>query len=56
MAGEESGTSFPEVYKRVRHLPCRVTGLRISGNERTKDYIVVRELQEARPSKPPGQP
>jgi hypothetical protein len=44
----EEGFDFARVYSRVRFKDCRVSGVTLTGNQRTKDHIILRELQPVR--------
>ena len=47
-AAEEAAFDFAGVYARVRHKPCAVAGVKLVGNTRTKDHIIIRELTPVR--------
>jgi hypothetical protein len=47
-AAEETPFDFAGVYGRVRHKPCAVAGVKLVGNKRTKDHIILREVTPVR--------
>ncbi len=45
---QEAAQDFSSMFQRVRGKRCTVSGVSISGNKRTKDHVILREMQPAR--------
>ena len=46
---EEPPFDFQAAFERARDKRCAVAGVTLAGNARTRDHIILRELQPVRP-------